>query len=208
MFRFILDRWQKPSGFREDIREEQERPSWEIILGEASRHALLYASPVHGVMHWRGVAATGLDLCGLSPVSDPDIVLAFAIVHDCCRVDEMDDPEHGSRAAHFVERSATLLNMLGEERTAVLSTACRFHNKGTTTSCPTVGACWDADRYNLLRLDRKPGSHLLSLRISPEDRERTLNSARHYVRQPPDWPAILQKHRDILSERQLTHPAH
>jgi uncharacterized protein len=61
-----------------------------------------------------------------------------------------DDPDHGSRGAMLVAelRCAGLLE-LEDDRARLLELACRTHTDGTTSSDPTVGVCFDADRLDL-----------------------------------------------------------
>lgn len=90
-------------------------------------------------------------------------VLLFAVTHDACRISDDEDPEHGRRAA----RSLGLLLgerafELGPRRRRLLVEACTHHADGLTTTDPTIGACWDADRLCLWRGDMAPCPGLMS----------------------------------------------
>src|SRR5439155_4023853 len=72
-------------------------------------HAVLedYALPWggdHGIAHWARVYENGLRLAGETG-ANVGVVSLFAVLHDCRRVNEHTDPDHGPRAAEF----ATLL---------------------------------------------------------------------------------------------------
>lgn len=83
----------------------------------------------------------------------------FALLHDCRRVNESTDPEHGQRAAQY---ALTLALDLRPDQLALLTQACARHELGEVTRDPTIGACWDADRLELSRLRRRPIARLLS----------------------------------------------
>lgn len=106
----------------------------------------------HGPGHWKRVAAFGRMLCDLDPSVDRLVVNAFACLHDVERRDNCDDLEHGPRAAMLVKRIRhTYLPYLNDEQIGLLSTACELHTTAPSTGAPTVNACLDADRLDLLR---------------------------------------------------------
>lgn len=122
-------------------------------------------SRVHGPAHWAGVAAAGYHLCTMTPEADPLVVLLFALLHDAMRQNDGYDPEHGKRGAELARelRDAGEFE-LDEERMRTLEEACTYHDKGRTSTDPAIGACWDADRLNLMRVWMKPDTRLLSTR--------------------------------------------
>jgi len=119
-------------------------------------------SPTHGRDHWRRVAEVGLELARETPGADPRVVLLFALFHDCLRHSEDDDPEHGVRAAKLVEDLPGLAKPLNEEKRRELSEALADHDRGLTTTNPTIGCCWDADRLDLGRVGIEPDAELMS----------------------------------------------
>ena len=133
---------------------------FEGLRQEVLRHASLLDSPVHGEKHWRSVAQTGLRIARHVPEACPRLVVAFALCHDARRWDDSWDPEHGQRAAEMVDDIITnrsdLLPLLSAERWALLRDACAGHEKGTITDNLMIGACWDADRFNLWRVGLEP----------------------------------------------------
>jgi hypothetical protein len=63
------------------------------------------------------------------------------------------DPDHGARGAALLHQLMEQeLLFLSDEISRLLRSACRLHADGLTARQPTVGACWDADRLNLLRV--------------------------------------------------------
>jgi len=95
----------------------------------------------------------GVAFCSRSPRADTLVVALFALLHDARRFDEGYDPAHGPRAAALagkLARSGILL--LDPERQSLLRRACARHTHAKQANEPTLGACWDADRLDLRRL--------------------------------------------------------
>ena len=121
----------------------------------------LHRTSIHGVVHWKQVAENGR-LLGAQPGADLTVVHLFALLHDCKRMDEYTDPEHGKRAAEFAIRIrrqhlAALSNVQFEK----LCWACAHHNHGQVHDDPTIGACFDADRLELTRVGIIPRPDLM-----------------------------------------------
>lgn len=115
----------------------------------------------HGARHWGRVKKFGLQIAK-SNGADSKVVELFAVLHDSCRCNDLVDPYHGMRAGervHFLNGSLFDLTPL---QVAVLSYACAYHSDGFTTTDPTVGACWDADRLDLPRYGSRVDLRLLS----------------------------------------------
>jgi uncharacterized protein len=90
-------------------------------------------------------------------------VLFFALFHDAMRENEDDDPGHGERGARFArELHAEGILDLDAGQMEKLVLACRTHTDGETSSDPTVGACFDADRLDLPRVGIIPEPSFLS----------------------------------------------
>jgi uncharacterized protein len=121
--------------------------------------ALLFHSPIHGLKHWRTVARNGLYLAQHSG-ADLEVVKHFAFFHDSKRENEHRDPEHGPRAALFLNGIRNLLP-LDDLQFQMLKRACSGHTHGTQTDCATLGTCWDADRLDLGRVGIRPDSQYL-----------------------------------------------
>jgi len=162
---------------------------WDLLLAEARDGARLAHEPMHGEPHWRAVAWAGLRIAELRGGLRPDVLVAFGLLHDCRRETDDWDPEHGDRAARVAARSAPLKRLLGAEGRDLVAEACRLHERGMSRpDAPAIGACWDADRVNLVRLGFRLDPRYFTI-LSREDgslddlAERT----RRIVRDPPAW---------------------
>lgn len=120
---------------------------------------------LHGPQHWKRVNAIGQKIAENVERVDPKVVCAFAFLHDCCRVDEGQDEEHGERAAFQIRKMDWL--DLSHAQLRLLDAAISQHSKGfVIEEQPTIAACWDADRLDLFRLHITPDPELLSLPYS------------------------------------------
>ena len=119
-------------------------------------------SHLHGEQHWQTVAAFGLILAQQTPGADPIVALLFGILHDCLRVDDGHDPDHGRRAGALAAAMNGGLFSLDAARLDTLVTALSLHVDGLTSDDPTVGVCWDADRLHLWRIAVTPDPARLS----------------------------------------------
>jgi uncharacterized protein len=119
-------------------------------------------STIHGEQHWQTVAAFGTILARETPGADPTIALLFGILHDCQRVDDDWDPDHGRRAGVLAPTLNGGLFVLDEARLTTLVTALSLHVDGLVSDDPTIGVCWDADRLHLWRIGVTPDPARLS----------------------------------------------
>ena len=150
-------------------------------------------SGIHGPGHWRRVRANGLALAALTNGADATVVELFALLHDSRRLNDNHDPEHGPRAAVLArDLAATALLALDAARLDLLAEACARHTDGDTTTDPTIGCCWDADRLELSRLEIRPAARYLStaaaLDPAVQQTAWTQGSTRTLVPAPPGWP--------------------
>ena len=110
---------------------------------------------IHGMSHWERVRENGLRLAEFT-AANLEVVELFAFLHDSRRMNENRDPQHGKRAAEYVESlRETAINLLEEDFNHLLD-ACRYHSDGLTEADITVQTCWDADRLDLGRVGIKP----------------------------------------------------
>jgi len=116
---------------------------------------------IHGPSHWKRVERNGLLICRES-TADEEVVRLFALLHDSCRENDGFDTEHGPRAADLAVSLRGRFFDLDDEAFARLEHACRDHTRGHTSSDPTVGACWDADRLDLGRVGIIPARRYMS----------------------------------------------
>jgi uncharacterized protein len=149
----------------------------------------LAGSPLHGESHWRRVAANGLDLADADRRCDREIVVLFAMVHDAARRNDDRDHRHGERAAELARELNEPWFGLSDARLAVLAEACAGHSDGRTTADPTIAACWDGDRLDLVRLAIEPRVRLMS---TPAGRTAAAGArAKHYVAADPTWRDVF-----------------
>ena len=105
---------------------------------------------IHGLRHWERVLENARYLAKHSG-ADLLVVSLFAYFHDCCRESDGADPAHGARAATFVQSLKKGVLPITEAQLDLLCLACRDHEKGKTSTDPTIGTCWDADRLEQLK---------------------------------------------------------
>jgi uncharacterized protein len=116
---------------------------------------------VHGPEHWRRVERNCLMIAARNG-ADLDVVRLFAVLHDSCRLNDYGDPEHGFRAAEYAKEMRRRLYKIDNARFDILYQACKLHAHGHTSTEPTIGACWDADRLDLGRVGVIPDPSLFS----------------------------------------------
>lgn len=115
---------------------------------------------LHGVPHWQRVQENGLRLAKHTG-ADRLIVELFAYLHDCCREDDRSDPGHGERAAEFAESLRGTFLHRSDQDFRLLYEAIRDHELGLTRGDVTLRTCWDADRLDLGRVNRRPDPNYL-----------------------------------------------
>ena len=115
----------------------------------------LRAEGTHGVSHWARVLENGAALAKTTQ-ADLQIVLLFAVFHDCQRLNEGWDDGHGLRGAEMAREYRGTHFELSDRRFELLFEACAYHTDGLTYGDPTVLTCWDADRLDLGRVGAWP----------------------------------------------------
>jgi len=83
-----------------------------------------------------------------------EVVELFFLYHDCMRVNDGSDREHGLRGAEkaYKHRKDGLIDMDRYEMD-FLYEACDNHTGVDNSPCDvTIGVCWDADRLDLGRV--------------------------------------------------------
>ena len=118
---------------------------------------------IHGLPHWARVMRYGLRIATREG-GDPWVVAWFAVLHDHQRWDEGRDRDHGVRAADAMDaiQDRGWFSDLNATQLALIEEAIRHHSDGWVHSDPSIGACWDADRLDLVRLGIAPSHGLLS----------------------------------------------
>ena len=134
---------------------------YDILWKYVTQHFKTNIYGIHGIKHWKNVERYGRRIarqCG----ADEEIVRLFAIFHDAGRLSDGLDNEHGDRGADIAWELNGKLYDLNDSRFDLLYFACKYHSEGTCATDITVGACWDADRLDLQRLDIEPDVKFLS----------------------------------------------
>ena len=124
---------------------------WKRLQGHLIAQFRLGRWSAHDQEHWRRVEHYGLHL-GRQVGGDLQVIRLFAWLHDSQRFDEGYDPEHGPRAAEWALQACGNWFELEPPQLDLLMLACRDHERGLTSSEPTVACCWDADRLDLDRV--------------------------------------------------------
>jgi uncharacterized protein len=148
----------------------------------------------HGIEHWVRVERNGLWLAGQVDGVDVLVVRLFAALHDCQRRNDGWDPDHGPRAAEFLQG----LDLgLEPARLDELVTAVRTHTSGPTADSPTIRVCHDADRLDLGRVGTKldarflntPPAIDLARRDAPEELDQKVLDVTlpEYLKPTPRW---------------------
>jgi uncharacterized protein len=119
------------------------------------------AYSIHGPSHWLRVEAFGLNIAKASG-ADLTVVRLFALLHDSCRQDDGADLEHGPRAAEMLDRIVPTVFAIDPGRFDLLKEAIRLHTSGLTSTEPTIGTCWDADRLDIGRVGMTPSAQYMS----------------------------------------------
>jgi uncharacterized protein len=130
---------------------------WAKVIAEATADT----QSIHGTEHWARVERNGIYLARVAGVDDL-IVRLFALLHDCQRLNDGSDPEHGNRAASYARTIRDDLQMLEPKAFDQLCYACEFHTLKTHTDDQVVGICWDADRLDLGRVSIQPSARYLN----------------------------------------------
>ncbi len=134
----------------------------EKIIKYIEKHMNGYASPDHGLKHWRSVEKLGNYLADING-ADKKIVTLFAYMHDLGREHDDEDAEHGKRSALIVQElfDKKIINITPEQYKKLIY-ACQFHPLEMAQSDDiTIQTCWDADRLDLWRVGIEPDPKLL-----------------------------------------------
>lgn len=161
-----------------------------ISLGTADRELIaqlkgftFFDSELHGPAHWARVHRFGVLLADHMNLSERALqcVEVFGWVHDLARVDDGGGNQHAiDGAEHAFAVVPELFPVLTEDQLLLVSQAIQYHSDGLTSDgayfqglldvrgwtedelIDTVGACWDADRLDLLRLGVRPSGRYMS----------------------------------------------
>jgi uncharacterized protein len=116
---------------------------------------------IHGVTHWDRVRDIGLFLSEETG-ADETVIKLFALFHDSMRVSNREDDGHGYRAYLLLSQCRGILFDLDDVRFNQLRHACMLHTNEIHNSDVTIATCYDADRLDLVRLNREINPLLLN----------------------------------------------
>jgi uncharacterized protein len=119
----------------------------------------------HGVAHWARVLENGLRLAEQTGAV-VEVVQLFAVLHDCRRLNEHHDPDHGPRAAELARSLRGEVFDLAKGHFRLLHRACAGHTHERTHPDVTIQTCWDADRLDLGRVGMMPDPRYLSTEMA------------------------------------------
>ncbi len=132
-----------------------------LVLHKVLEDYTLPLNGFHGVAHWARVLENGLHLAEESGALI-EVVQLFAVLHDCRRRNEHQDPDHGPRAASLAQKLQGDLFSLPDDHFRLLHRACAGHTHERTHPDVTIQTCWDADRLDLGRVGMTPNPFYLS----------------------------------------------
>jgi uncharacterized protein len=168
-------------------------PNLGLLLKAVRRNEFTPKSVLHGEQHWKRVTLSGLWIADRVPGADREVIYLFGLLHDCRRQDDGADLSHGPRAAkEAVNFQEAGLIDLEPNRMAVLVQALSEHTFGRVSDNPTIGCCWDADRYDVLRVFQTVNLQSLS---HPNVATPERLDAAFYKPEPVEqsWLKLLQK---------------
>lgn len=112
---------------------------------------------IHGLQHSKNVELNGLLLANHYTTVNKSVVRAFAYLHDCCRMCDGHDPQHGKRAAMVIDKIRnSILGELSDVEISKLKLACSLHTEIHSSGLIDVDVCVDADRLDLVRCGIMP----------------------------------------------------
>lgn len=164
------------------------RAVWDKLVSEFRGHH----SAIHGPAHWRRVEANGLKIAAINHAS-PSIIRLFAMLHDSRRADDSDERAHGELAAEYAATLRGKFFDLDDNSFQLLHYACRWHTHGQISSDPTIGACWDADRLDLIRVGIVPDPDLMS---TGPGKGLAARINKHRIQQ--GVPSLLEEAREVI----------
>lgn len=124
------------------------------LIEQLKRDNEFYYSEIHGREHYANVMASGIELAEFYNIN-MNILKYFAYLHDSCRENEDRDPDHGLRAAKYIDKVAHLIH-LDSSDLWTLKLACANHTSAKPWDGKSYGLiqeiCFDADRSDIGRV--------------------------------------------------------
>lgn len=144
-----------------DVLSAADLETYEVAWEWARATTTVTAESIHGPPHWRRVVRLALELARREG-GDLLVAALFGACHDVARVHDGRDFEHGPRAAKEIHRTIAPRLDLSDDQLSCLLEAILRHTDGDISGDPTLGACWDADRLDLVRIGFDVDGALLS----------------------------------------------
>jgi uncharacterized protein len=116
---------------------------------------------VNGPEHWQRVWQNAQLLIPHTNANET-VVELFCYLHDCCRIHNGHEPEHGHAAAKFIEQHKKEFSFLSANEYQLLLTACDEHTHLNDPKNMTIATCWDANRLDLGRHGIHPKAQFLA----------------------------------------------
>ena len=123
----------------------------QAIIEQILKDATAWPNGCHGLGHWERVAGYARIIAAAENL-DEWFMLLFAYFHDCQRLSDGRDLQHGPRAADYLMTWTPEALELSEADQHRLAFACRYHTREIPTDDKTVRACWDCDRLDIGRV--------------------------------------------------------
>lgn len=123
-------------------------------------------SRLHGLDHWFRVWKTALLLGAGDRDVDMEVVALYCLFHDAMRLNDGDDPGHGTRSFRLWEqykaRDTHVETIFSHRQEELLFEAIVEHSSGERSTNPTIAVCWDADRLDMHRKGVWPDARFMS----------------------------------------------
>ena len=123
----------------------------QAIIDRILKDATINQAGCHGLTHWNKVAEYARIIAAAEHF-DERFMLLFAYFHDCQRLSDGRDLQHGPRAADYLMTWTPEALELSEADQYRLAFACRYHTREIPTDDRLVRACWDCDRLDIGRV--------------------------------------------------------
>lgn len=178
---------------------EQAIPLPEILVSEVLEHGSGAELVTHGPDHWRRVANNGLHLMRECKGADPVVVFLFSLFHDSMRENEHKDDGHGGRGCDFfyeIGREWPEAYDLRGMQNAEIGWACIRHTDDIHHPNRTIGLCWDADRLDLMRVNKYPDPEYLNRGYSKKDAVIQAAVDRTWD-EPPTWKELYEAYASL-----------
>lgn len=137
---------------------------WDYVIQACPPHDKY---SIHGSDHWKRVERNALILASRTGAKI-HVVRLFAIFHDCQRLHDGWDPDHGKRGAEYAATLRGKVFNVPDEDFNLFHYACLWHTDAKHHDDPTIGTCWDADRLDLGRAGNIPNPDYMSTDFGKE----------------------------------------